>query len=192
MKRIIFNNPTAQRIYDDYFVRVNRCISILSAEDQRELLMEFNSHIYEATHTATPENEVDVLMDTLDKLGAPEVVLQPTVAHKKVRQAARSFNPKHVIQAIYLNIFNGLGYFILGLIYLLILAFGSLAIIKLVAPDHTGFFVKDGHYFVFGYTSNLPSGTTEVLGDWFISTVIILMCMFYFFNTLLFRLLKGK
>lgn len=192
MKRIIFNNPTAQRIYDDYISRVNRCVSILSADDQRELLMEFNSHIYEATHNAAPENEVDILMDTLDKLGAPEVVLQPTVAHKKVQQAVRSFNPKHVVEAIYLNIFNGVGYFIWGLIYLLVLAFGSLAIIKLIAPEHTGFFLKDGHYFVFGYTSDLPSGATEVLGNWFIITVIALMSIFYFLNTLLFRLLKGK
>ncbi len=192
MKRIIFNNPTAQRIYDDYIARVNRCIGILSTEDQRELLMEFNSHIYEATHNTPPENEVEVLMDTLDKLGAPEVVLQPAVAHKKVVQATRSFNPKHVVEAIYLNIFNGVGYFIWGLIYLLILAFGSLAIIKLIAPEHTGFFLNGGHYFVFGYTSNLPAGATEVLGDWFIVAVFALMCIFYFLNTLLFRLLKGK
>jgi hypothetical protein len=192
MKRILFNNPTAQRIYDDYIARVNRCVSILSKEDQQELLMEFNSHIYEATHNTPVENEVDALMDTLDKLGAPEVVLQPTVAHKKVRQATRSFNPKHVMEAIYLNIFNGAGYFIWGVIYLLVLAFGSLAVFKLIAPGHTGFFLKDGHYFVFGYTSHLPDGVTEVLGSWFILVVITLMIVFYFLNTLLFRLLKGK
>jgi hypothetical protein len=192
MKRIIFTNPTAQKIYGDYFKRVSRCINILSEDDQREMLMEINSHVYEATHTALPENEIDVLMDTFEKLGAPEEVLQPLVAYKKIQQATRSFNPKHIIQALYLNIFNGIGYFILAMVYLLILALGSLIVIKLISPSHTGLFVKDDHFFVFGYTTNLPAGVNELLGNWFIITVIVLMTLFYFLNTLLFRLLKGK
>jgi uncharacterized membrane protein len=192
MKRIIFKQNTAQKIYDDYFKRVNRCISILSADDQLDMLMELNSHVYEATHTASPENEIDVLMDVLQKLGAPEEVLQPVVAHKKAQQAGRSFNPRHIIQALYLNIFNGAGYFIFTMIYLLIVAFGFLIVIKLVSPAHTGLFIRDGHFFAFGYTTNLPDRVTELLGNWFIITVIALMAAFYFLNTLLFRLLKGK
>ena len=192
MKRIIFTNPTAQKIYDDYFARVNRCISILTADDQRELLMELNSHVYEATHKGVPGNEVDVLVDVLEKLGAPEVVLQPAVAYKKIQQAGRSFNPKHVLQALYLNISNGVGFFIMAIIYLLILSFGSLAIIKVISPTHTGLFFKGGHWFAFGYISGTPDGLTELLGNWFIVTVLALMGLFYFLNTLLFRLLKKK
>ncbi|MES2418447.1 MAG: hypothetical protein V4541_09680 [Bacteroidota bacterium] len=192
MKRIIFTNLTAQKIYDDYFARVTRCISILSAADQQELLMELNSHVYEATHRGTLGSEVDVLVDVLDKLGAPEVALQPAVAYKKVQQAGRSFNPKHILQALYLNITNGIGFFVIGFIYLLILAFGLLAIIKVVSPAHTGLFMHNGHWFVFGYTSDLPSNLVELLGNWFIAVVIALMGVFYFLNTLLFRLLKKR
>ena len=192
MKRIIFTNPTAQKIYDDYFARVSRGISILPATDQRELLMELNSHVYEATHRGITGNEVDILVDVLDQLGAPEMVLQPAVAYKKVQQAGRSFNPKHILQALYLNIANGAGFFVIGIIYLLILAFGSLAIIKLISPIHTGLFLQNGRLFVFGYTSNLPEGLTELLGNWFIAVVILLMGVFYFLNTLLFRLLKKR
>ena len=192
MKRIIFKQNTAQKIYDDYFKRVNRCISILSADDQLDLLMELNSHVYEATHSASAENEINVLVDALQKLGAPEEVLQPVVAHKKAQQAGRSFNPRHIIQALYLNISNGAGYFIFAMIYLLIVAFGFLIVIKLISPAHTGLFIKDDHFFAFGYTTNLPDHITELLGNWFIITVITLMAAFYFLNTLLFRLLKGK
>ena len=190
MKRIIFTNPTAQKMYDDYFARVTRCINILSATDQQELLMELNSHVYEATHRGITGNEVDILVDALDKVGAPEMVLQPAVAYKKVQQAGRSFNPKHILQALYLNIANGAGFFVIGIIYLLILAFGSLAIIKLISPTHTGLFLQNGHLFAFGYTSSLPGGLTELLGNWFIAVVIMLMGVFYFLNTLLFRLLR--
>ena len=192
MKRIIFANPAAQKMFDDYFARVTRCVNILSATDQQELLMELNSHVYEATHRGITGNEVDILVDVLDKLGAPEMVLQPTVAYKKVQQAGRSFKPKHILQALYLNIANGAGFFIIGIIYLVILAFGSLAIIKLISPGHTGLFLQNGRLFVLGYTSNLPDGLTELLGNWFIAVVILLMGVFYFLNTLLFRLLKKR
>ncbi len=191
MKRIIFKNQTAQRIYDDYFKRVNRCIKILSAEDQLELQMELNSHVYEATHAALPENEIDTLMNVLEKLGPPEVTLQPSVAYKKAQQAGRSFNPKHILQALYLNTFRGIGYFIIALIYLFIIASGSLIVLKIVSPERTGFFVGNGRFFM-GYNTHPVTGLTEVLGNWFIITVIILMILFYFLNTLLFRLLKRK
>lgn len=75
--------------------------------------MELNSHIYEATHSDTPSTEVEVLVDTIEKLGPPEETLQPVVAHKKNQQALRSFNPGHIIQALYLNISNGIGYVIM-------------------------------------------------------------------------------
>ena len=191
MKRIIFTNPTAQKIYDDYFTRINRCIHILAAADQQELLMEFNSHVYEATHVAPPDKEIETLVDALDKLGAPEVVLQPVVAYKKVQQATRSFNPRHVLQALYLNVFNGVGYFFIGIVYLLIACFGLLAVVKMIAPEHTGLFVG-GHVFALGYTSHLSGGVTELLGNRFIATVIILMGISYYLNTLLFRVVKRK
>jgi hypothetical protein len=192
MKRIVFINPTAQKIYDDYFARVSRCISILNDDDQLEVLMELNSHIYEATHMAPPAIEVDTLVNTLEKLGAPEVVLQPAVAYKKIQQAGRSFNPVHIFQALYLNISNGVGFLVMGVIYLLTFAFGSLAVIKVISPVHTGLFLKGGQFFAFGYTHDLPPGLIELLGDWFIVAVLVLMGIFYFLNTLLFRLLKKK
>jgi len=190
MKRIVFNNPTAQKIYDDYFKRVSRCIHVLSADDQRELMMELNSHIYEATHMATPQTEVDILVDTIEKLGPPEETLQPVVAHKKTQQAIRSFNPGHVIQALYLNFSNGVGYVILSCIYLLITAMGILVVLKLISPSHTGLFMYNGHFLAFGFTTVLRAGNSELLGSWFIPTVFAIMVILYFLNTFLFRLLK--
>jgi uncharacterized membrane protein len=192
MKKLSFTTPTAQKIYNDYFNRVSRCTRTLPEDDQREIMMEVNSHIYEATLAATPQTEVDVLVDALESFGAPEVVLQPLVADKKVKQATRTFNPRHVIQALYLNISNGIGFVLFGIIYLLIVAFGALIIFKLIYPQHTGLFTKDDHFFAFGFSSELPGGTTELLGNLFIPVVAALMVVFYFLNTLLFRLLKRK
>ena len=190
MKRIIFTNPTAQKIYDDYFKRVSRCINILSATDQQDVLMELNSHVYEATRAATPQNELDILVDALDKLGMPEEVLQPIVAAKKKRQAGRTFNPWHIFQALVLNIGNGFGYVALSLIYLFIFAFGALVLMKIIFPSHTGLFIIDGHFVQFGYNAHVPPNTIELLGNQFIPVAISLTIGAYFLNTLLFRWLK--
>lgn len=192
MKRLNFTNPTAQKIYDSYFKRVARCVAILPPADQLDTQMELNSHVYEATLGVAPEKEVETLMDVLEKLGAPEEVLQPVIASKKTTQAGKTFNPRHVLQAIYLNLSNGFGYLIVGFIYLIIICFGSLIILKLLFAQNTGLFLNDGSFSLFGFTPTPPAGAVEVMGNWFIPFVIIIMLIAYFLNTLLLRLLKKQ
>ena len=48
MKNIEFKNPLSQRIYNDYLKRVKRNLALLSKNDQHEMMMEINSHIYES------------------------------------------------------------------------------------------------------------------------------------------------
>jgi len=125
------------------------------------------------------------------------------VAYHKAQQAGRTFNPKHIVQALSLNIFNGAAYVIMGVVYLLILASGSLIVLKLLYPAHTGLFIGSNSFsttgiftgsgrFFFGYSPQPLMGVSEVLGNWFILTVIGLMLLFYFLNTLLFRLVKKR
>nr|WP_315423048.1 hypothetical protein [uncultured Pedobacter sp.] len=192
MKEQTFNNQTAQKIYDDYFKRVRRCIAILSEDDQRELTMELKSHVYEATCNSTLEKEIDILMDVLNKLGMPEEVLQPMVADKKIRQATRTFNPRHILQALTLNITNGAGYVVLAAIYLLISTFGLLIFLKFIHPSDTGLFVSNGRFIGFGFILDRPAGNREVLGNMFVPIVIMIMIIAYLLNTLLLRLLRRK
>jgi uncharacterized membrane protein len=192
MKKLVFNSPTAQKIYDDYFKRVQRCISILSAADQQDMLMELNSHVYEGTQSANLQNEVDALMDVLTKLGMPEEVLQPVVAARKARQAARTFNPKHVLQAIILNVSNGIGYTLLGIVYLVIFGFAMITVLKIIFPSNTGLFAKDGHLVQFGYSGAAPAHATELLGIWFIPITAAVVAIAYLLNTMLLRLLRRK
>ena len=107
-----------------------------------------------------------------------------------MQQAIRSFNPRHVLQALYLNISNGIIYGVFGFIYLVIAAMSILVVLKLIYPSHTGLFVREGRFRAFGFTTELPIGNAEILGDWFIPTVITIMIFAYLLNTLLFRLLK--
>lgn len=99
MKNIELTSTTAQGIYNDYLKRVEKCITILSKEDKKELLMEINSHIFEGMQRFSDNNETDNLLTVLEKLGVPEEFLKPVIADKKIAQAVRTFNPKDVLQA---------------------------------------------------------------------------------------------
>lgn len=186
MKQLEFKQEAAQRIYDDYIKRTNRVISSLSNADQQDILLEFNSHIYESMQGSTLESEIDSLLDVLQKLGAPEEVLPQLVADKKLDQATRTFNPAHIFKALALNISNGISYTIFIILYL-ILGIGIFSIgAKIFYPDKVGFYLhKPGWSVGIGENSG-----TEVLGNWFIPVMLGAMLVLYIFITLMLKLIR--
>jgi hypothetical protein len=186
MKQLEFKQKAAQRIYDDYIKRTNRSISSLSKADQQDILLEFNSHIYESMQGSSLESEIDSLLDVLQKLGAPEEVLPQLVADKKMDQATRTFNPAHIFKALALNISNGISYTIFIILYL-ILGIGVFSIgAKIFYPDKVGFYLHDKGWSI-GIGEN--SGT-EVLGNWYIPVMLGAMLVLYIFITLMLRLIR--
>jgi len=187
MKPIEFEHKAAQRIYDDYVKRINRTVSTLSKADQHDILLEFNSHIYESMQGSNKESEIDSLLDVLQKLGAPEEVLIQLVADKKMEQATKTFNPAHIFKALVLNISNGISYTIFVILYL-ILGVGVFSIgAKIFFPDKIGFFVYEKGWSI-GIGEN--SGT-EVLGNWFIPVMLVAIVLLYILITLMLRLIRG-
>ncbi len=187
MKPIEFEQKAAQRIYDDYIKRINRTVATLSKADQYDILLEFNSHIYESMQGSNKESEIDSLLDVLQKLGAPEEVLIQLVADKKMEQATKSFNPAHIFKALVLNISNGISYTIFAILYL-ILGIGVISIgAKILYPSKVGFFVYEKGWSI-GIADN--SGT-EVLGNWFIPVMLGAILLLYILITLMLRLIRG-
>ncbi len=189
MKRITFQHKASQRIYDDYIKRTKRSIRILPKADQEDILMEFNSHIYEGMERGKQGEEVDKLLDILQKLGTPEEVLQPLVAEKKMDQATRTFNPLHVFKALALNITNGVSYIIFAFLYLFLFTFVFLIFAKIAYPEDVGMFFDEDGFMAIGMTSlGYGDGVREVLGHWFIPCMILIIIVLYLFITLLLRL----
>jgi len=191
MKPIQFTNNTAQKIYDDYISRIKRTTATLNKTDREEILMELNSHIYEGMIDKNEGNEIKNLVDLTEKLGAPEEILKPLVAQKKLDQATKSFNPTHIFKALVLNISNGVTYIFFALLYLALFGFVFLIIAKIRNPDNVGLFFKNGDFHLLG--TRRPSslsklGLTEVLGNWFIPTMILSIIVLYILITLLLRL----
>ncbi len=189
MKNITFQHKASQKLYDNYIKRIKKQIATLPKDDQLDLLMEFNSHIYESLQKNNDTLEIGNLINILDKLGDPEEVLKPTVADKKLIQATKTFNPIHIFKALVLNIANGVSYIFFSLLYLLLLGFGFLIVQKVIHPNKIGLFIKKGEFFVLGKASGYTNGNlTEVLGNWFIPVMIISAVALYFIITLLLKL----
>lgn len=191
IENIKFSQEASKRVYNDYMKRVKKATSSLSKQNQDDIYMEFNSHIFEAIQQKSGINEIDLLLDILEKLGIPEEVLKPFVADKKLEQATKTFNPIHVFKALVLNFTNGISYIIFFILYLFLFGFVFLIGAKIVNPAEVGLYSKDASFFVLGISSEAKqSGVSELLGNWFIPVMLILTVAFYFLITLLLKLKK--
>lgn len=192
MKNIEFTDKSAQKIYDSYFRRIRRTISVLAKSDKEDVLMEFNSHIYEGLQNATENGEVEKLLKITQGLGDPEEVLRPLVAEKKLQQATRTFNPMHIFQAIFLNIKSGIVYSIFAILYICLFGFGILMVFKILHPEDTGLFLKDGEFIALGRLSTTDENITEVLGNWFIPVMFFSALVLYIIITLILKATRKK
>ncbi|MEJ5091189.1 DUF1700 domain-containing protein [Sphingobacterium faecium] len=194
-KEIAFKDTNSSRIYKDYLKRVSHAIHILDKENQQEILLEINSHIYEGTRqNFKDQNEVEHLLDVLEKLGQPEVFLKPMVADRKLKEATKTFNPIKIAKALMLNIGNGISYIIFSLLYLFLFAFVFLIIAKIINPEHIGLFYRANHIFVLGQYNNLQGvsySEYEKLGDWFIPVILVFIIILYIILTLFLKLNKN-
>lgn len=190
MKPIKFEESASQRVYDDYIGRVKRVTAGLLTDDRQDVLMEFNSHIYEGMQRRSNDSEIDALLDLIDKLGVPEEVLKPLVAEKKLYQATKTFNPIHVFKALALNVSNGISYVLLSLLYLFQFSFVFLIFAKLYKPSGVGMFFDEDGFTAIGMTDS--QGTREVLGGWFIPVMLLAAGLLYVITTLLLRLKRKK
>jgi uncharacterized membrane protein len=191
MVKISFKTKVAQHIYEDYMLRISKNISVLSETDRNEMIMEFNSHIYEGTIRSNKEDEAEILLNVIGKLGVPEEFLKPLVAQKKLNQAITTFNPGAVFQAIKLNLKNGVIYSVFGLLYLFLFTFLILIFAKILAPSNTGLFYENTNFKGFGYLHS-TTGYTELLGYWFIPITIFTALFLYVCITLLLRITRRQ
>ena len=187
-KRIDFEDKNAQRVYDNYIKNLRNVLKPILDEDRQEVLMEFNSHIYEYIQNNKSKSELYELLNAIDKLGSPEKVLKPLIADKLLEKATKSFNPIHIFKALSLNIANGVSYIIFFFLYLSLGSFVFFIFAKLF-NSNVGMYFKEGKFQNLGLVKE-TSDYQEVLGNWFIPVMILATVIFYFIITLLLKLKK--
>ncbi len=192
IENIKFNEVASQRIYNDYMKRVIKATNSLSTENQNDIYMEINSHIYESLQNNNNENEIELTLDIIERLGIPEEVLKPLVADKKLEQATKTFNPIHIFKALILNFTNGISYVIFFILYLLLFGFVFLIFAKIIFPSEVGMFTQNNKIIAMGYISIKDNqNVKEILGNWFIPFTFICIIVFYFLITFLLKFKKS-
>ena len=197
MKEITFKNRSSTLIYRDYLKRLEKNLKHSSAKDRKNILMEFNSHIFEGIqrYGNIEVNETEKLMEVLNKLGDPQDVLKPMIAEKKLEEATRTFNPIHVFKALVLNITNGVKYIFFAFLYLVLIGFLIIIGAKINNPKEVGLYFKDGDFYLLGKMKpELMESLSadEVLGNWFIPFFLLLTVLLYIIITFLMRITARK
>lgn len=193
MKKIEFENLSAQKVYNSYIRRIERTIKSLSKSDKNEIMMELNSHIQAAIESTevSKDNELDSIIKITEKLGDPEVILSSLVEEKALDRASRTFNPIHIAKALILNIKNGIVYTAYLVLYTAITLCVLLLGLKLFFPKDIGFQMdSESNEWIIGYTSN--PNYQDVLGFWFVPVGLITLVVLYVLLTLSIRLRKKK
>lgn len=190
---IKFEQKASQRIYSNYMKRIKKATASLSQTDQNDIYMEFNSHIFEAIQHKNETNELDSLLDSIEKLGSPEEVLKPLIADKKLEQATKTFNPVHVFKALALNFTNGISYIFFSVLYLFLFGFVFLIFAKILNPSQVGLYMQKESFsvFVLGIMTpedQIKNQAYEALGQLFIPVMLLLTLFSYFIITLLLKL----
>ncbi len=188
-KKIDLKDKNAQRVYENYINSLKNVLKPILDSDKEEVLMEFNSHIYENLQNNKSKLEIDVLLNTIEKLGAPEEVLKPLIANKLLERATKSFNPLQILKALLLNITNGVSYIIFFLLYLSLGHFIFLIFAKLFSSN-VGLYFKEGKFLLLGFYKG-SSEYQEVLGYWFIPVMILLTVTLFVIITLLLKFKKA-
>ncbi|ASZ12979.1 DUF1700 domain-containing protein [Chitinophaga pendula] len=191
MQKIPFRDAAAQKAYEDYLSDVENAISHLPKQDRQEIIMELNSHLYEALQETPGNTEHEKLISIITQLGEPYISLRPVIAEKTLNRAIKTFNPRLLLSALYVKALNSIKYTCFFILYLLLISIASLLFFKALYPRNTGLFYKEGKISGFGFLLDV-SDTTEVLHGWFYPVVIALVILLYVILTLALRISRKK
>lgn len=193
MKRLKFENPSAQKVYNSYIRRIERTVRSLSNSDQKEIAMELNSHIHTSMESVykSQEDELYSIIKITDILGDPEIILSSLVEEKSIDRASRTFNPIHIAKALILNIKNGIIYSVYAILYFAISLCLLLLGLKVFSPNDVGFLMNtETESWIIGRTTD--PNYQEVLGHWFVPAGLAVLTLLYILLTLSMRLRRKK
>jgi hypothetical protein len=189
-----FSDRVTEKIWAQYFRRLDRLIRPLDEVQRRELTLEIKGHILESFHSDTAGSEAERLLNAFDRLGEPESFIGPMRADRLLTKASKSMKPGDVLKGLYYHLTGGSRKLFLGILFVLgyILDVGLvlMAVLKPIIPNHVGLLLFNDGDFVFGFgwdTSNLKA---DVFGYFIIPICLILAAGLYFGLTKLLKALR--
>jgi hypothetical protein len=191
----LFSETVAEKIWNDYFRRVNRCSRALGTGEQKELMLEIQDHLLESFKQETGATEAERLLEAIENIGAPEKFIKPLVADKLLAKASKTFNPKAVLKGLFYYFSVSIRHFLLGILftvgYITSIGMGLMALLKPFFPQHVGLILYENGDFVFGIDVDITGSVGEVLGYWIIPICAALSVFIYLGLTRLLKVLRN-
>lgn len=179
----VFEENNTKRIWDDYFYRVEKITKPLNTKQKEELTAELKSHLYESFSSREHGNEVEKLLDAIDKFGKPEDYLKPMVSERLMNSGKESLYPKNIFMGALYSSYNSsvvtMKMFFIGLGFMSSLIFAVIAVFKPLYPRNVGFFYKAGDFLTIGIKGESVPLMYDPLGMWTIPVSIILAVLIY-------------
>lgn len=167
-KKLDFQDHQARIVYNMYISNVKKLIKRLPDYEKEDILMELNSHIYEAIQNGKENDEYNIINEITSRLGEPDEMWLKTEIDFRLEQI-NSMKPKiPFIEQFGLATLYGLTYFLMIMSVVLI---GG----KLYFGSTFGFFINPGKAFVLGGIEDgaLNTSEHEVLGIWYIPVFLL-------------------
>jgi uncharacterized membrane protein len=191
-----FQDPIAEKIWRQYFNRLDRLLRPLDETQKRELTLEIKGHLLESFAADQTGAEAERLLNAIERLGEPEEFIRPMLADKLLTKASRTLSPGAVLKGLYYHLVSGARRVFFGILfvlgYLLAVCFALMAVLKVFFPKHVGILLFEKGDLVVGFAYDLKNLRTEVLGYWIIPIGLGLALILYLGLTKLLRKLKRK
>lgn len=193
----LFSDKVAKKIWNHYFRRVSRCSAALAPEQQEDLKLEIQDHVYESFNREKGDSEAERLLSVIEKIGDPEEYIKPMVADRLLSSASRTFNPRTIFKGLYYNMYGNIKQFLLSLTfsfgYLMAFFFGLLAVLEIFFPNNVGIFLSPDGTPAIGVIMNEPEYVkSDVLGYWSIAIEIVFALLLYLGLTRKLKVIKKK
>ncbi|MBS0984544.1 hypothetical protein [Gluconobacter cerinus] len=178
-----FTDPAANRLWEDYFVRVNR------------LLTDLEAHVADSLIANAQGTEMERLQSALARLGQPEEYLRPLLADDLINRGMRTYAPLTIIRGLFHALLTGSRRaatacgFSLG--YLCLAIFVAIAVLKPVWRDHVGVFQGENGKIRAGIFS-LSGSDHDMLGWWTTPIALLLAALVYMGLTKSLRALRHQ
>lgn len=182
-RKIEFKNFEAQIVYNKYIKNTKRAIKKLPKKEQEDLLMELNSHIFESIQNRESSDELQIINEIVDQLGAPKEtwseigIEKNTIRNKNTPKNLNMNTLKSFAQNFKLGTLYTLSY------TLLVFSIGLISL-KIHFGEKMGLYYKKGEYFVLGgidFGDGIYAPEYEILGIWYIPFWTVCFMLSYYF-----------
>lgn len=133
--------PAAEKIVADYLEKMKTHLKGMNENDQKEILAEIRSHIYESYNTESEGDDIDRILRALKRLGEPDEVAANRIGKSVSRLGRQKKSLLYIISGFFIVLFaaplgiGGLGVIagLLATLLGLLIAYFAMAVIFVVS-----------------------------------------------------------